>query len=165
VRDILERHPQATLDLVGDDTIPGPGGRTYREAFQAQHLDVEDRVRFHGKVDEARLRGFYADCDLLIAPSRFESFGLVLLEGMIFGKPVVGCRVGGMVEVVEDEVTGLLAEPGDPASLAACLSRLVEDPALRSRLGAAGRARYEARFTPEAMARGVRDLMLDAAAR
>lgn len=63
----------------------------------------------------------------MVAPSRFESFGLVHLEAMMFGKPVVGCRIGGMKEVVQHDATGLLAEPGDADSLSNALRRLLED--------------------------------------
>src|SRR5262249_4996186 len=88
-----------------------------------------------------KLRGFYRACDIFAAPSRFESFGLILLEAMMFAKPIVCCRAGGMPEVVVEDETGLLAEPGDPASLERCLARLIEDPALRRRLGAAATRR------------------------
>ena len=80
---------------------------------------------------------------------------LILLEAMMFAKPVVCCRAGGMPEVVVEGETSLLAEPGDAASLECALERLIEDPALRQRLGAAGRRRYEAHFTPEHMASDV----------
>jgi glycogen synthase len=166
-RDVMLRYPSATLDVVGNDAIPGPDGRPYRLGFESDAANdpIRDRVRFHGTVGEAELRGFYAACDILVAPSRFESFGLVLLEGMIFGKPVVGCRVGGMPEVVGDEEGGLLAEIDDAASLASCIDRLLGDPTLRERLGQAGRLRYERRFSPEAMAAGVRNAMLKARVR
>ena len=114
---------------------------------------------------EERLRGFYRACDILVTPSRFESFGLMLVEGMMFGKPVIGCRAGGMVEVVEDGMSGLLAEPGDVDSLTACLERLIADAALRARLGAAARARYEAAFTAERMVNDVVDVLLRVAER
>ena len=107
------------------------------------------------EVSEEALRGFYRACDVFVAPSRFESFGLILLEAMMFAKPVVCCRAGGMPEVVVEGETSLLAEPGDAASLECALERLIEDPALRQRLGAAGRRRYEAHFTPEHMASDV----------
>ncbi|HEX8997007.1 MAG TPA: glycosyltransferase family 4 protein, partial [Ktedonobacterales bacterium] len=122
------------------------------------------RVRFHGAVSDERLRGFYAAADIFVAPSRFESFGLILVEGMMFSKPVVGCNAGGMVEVVEDGVSGLLAEPGDVASLDACLERLITDADLRARMGAAARVRYEQRFTAERMTSAYLQAM-DAAAR
>lgn len=157
VPEILARFPQVRLDFVGNDRIPSPDGRTWRETFEADPAtaSVRDRVAFHGEVDEARLRGFYRAADVVLAPSRFESFGLVHLEGMMYGKPVIGCRSGGMVEVIEDGVSGLLAEPGDADSLMACIERLLENPSLRRQLGEAARAAYLARFTAKQMAAGV----------
>lgn len=162
---LLELHPNLSFDIVGNDAIPGPGGATYRAAFEAAApAEALARVRFHGEVEEDRLRGFYRACDVFVAPSRFESFGLILVEAMMYGKPAVACRAGGMVEVAEEDATALLAEPGDAASLERCLDRLVGDPALRVALGEAGRRRYEARFAPAPMAEGVVALMRRAAA-
>ena len=110
---------------------------------------------FHGEVDDEVLRGFYAACDLFVAPSRFESFGLIFIEAMMYAKPVIGCRSGGMPEIIVDGETGLLAEAGDTQSLIACMCRLLEDPLLGERLGIAGRQRYEHMYTPERMARDV----------
>jgi hypothetical protein len=153
---LLARHPHLHVDIVGDHTIEGPDGRPYRAVFEAAAPDeCSTRVLFHGEVAEDRLRGFYRACDIFVAPSRFESFGLVLVEAMMFGKPAVACRAGGMVEVADEGRTALLAEPGDAASLEACLERLIGDDGLRRALGAAGRERYEACFTPTAMAEGV----------
>lgn len=108
------------------------------------------------------MRGFYAAADVVLAPSRYESFGLVPLEAMMFARAVIGCRAGGMPEVIEDGVSGLLAEPGNAASLAGCVERLLDDPGLRSRMGKAGRARYERLFTARHMAAGVRAVLLGA---
>jgi glycogen(starch) synthase len=157
VPQLLTCFPQVWLDFVGNDRIPSPDGRTWREAFEADPAtaSVRDRVAFHGEVTEAQLRGFYRAADVVLAPSRFESFGLVHLESMMYGKPVIGCRSGGMVEVIEDAVSGLLAEPGDAESLMACIKRLLEDPGLRRQLGEAARAAYLARFTAKLMAAGV----------
>jgi glycogen(starch) synthase len=158
---VLPRHPHVQLDIVGNDTIPGPDGTTYRARFEATMADAKPRVTFHGEVGEAALRGFYRACDLFVAPSRYESFGLILVEAMMYGKPVIACRAGGMPEVVEDGATGLLAEPGEVASLERCLERLIGDAALRKRLGEAGRQRYEARFTPRRMARDMAAFMTE----
>jgi len=150
---VLSRHSHVYLDIAGDDTITGPGGRTWRALFEedTEANLIRTRIAFHGVVKDAFLRGLYQACDIVVTPSRFESFGLMLVEGMMFGKPVIGCRAGGMLEVVEDEKTGLLAEPGDLDSLEACLNRLIEDAELRARLGKAGRARYEKYFTADRM--------------
>jgi glycosyltransferase involved in cell wall biosynthesis len=157
VPEMLARHPDVWLDIVGNDRIASPDGRTWREVFEAdcQTAAVRERVFFHGEVDDSRLRGFYRAADIVLAPSRFESFGLVHLEAMMHGKPVLGCRAGGMTEVIDDGISGLLAEPGDADSLFACLERLIENPELRRQLGQAGRAAYLERFTAEQMASGV----------
>ena len=90
---ILRDHPHVHIDIVGNETLIGANNVTYRDAFKADRdADaVRDRVFFHGEVSEAALRGYYRACDIFVAPSRFESFGLILLEAMMFGKPVIGC--------------------------------------------------------------------------
>jgi glycosyltransferase involved in cell wall biosynthesis len=98
-----------------------------------------------------------------VAPSRFESFGLIFLEAMMYGKPTIGCDVGGIPEVVIHKETGLLAAPGSVASLAACLDTLISQPELRRAYGAQGRRRYLAMFRPEAVVTGIETLMRQAA--
>ncbi len=148
--EVLRRFPNWRLDIVGDDAIDG--GK-YKAEFQARAdvADIAGRVTFHGRVDEPELRAFYRDCAVLLAPSRYESFGLVYLEGMMFGKPVIGGRDGGGPEVIAD--AGLLVAPGDAAGLAQAMTRLASDADLRRSMGQAGRRRYEANFTAEATAR------------
>jgi glycogen(starch) synthase len=150
---LLKRFPNATLDIVGDDTIPRPDGMTYKDEFLKSGVpqDIQTRIVFHGRVEEDALRAFYRNCDLFVAPSRYESFGLVFLEAMMFGKPVIACDAGGASEVVTHGVTGLLAEPGDSLTLAAALETLLTDRAMRSAMGAAARVDYERRFTEVAM--------------
>lgn len=153
----LQRHPHVWLDFVGNDKVEGPGGRTWRSVYEGSWPpgDWQKRVSFHGEVSDERLRGFYETADVVVAPSRFESFGLVHLEAMMYGKPIVGCRAGGTAELIEDGVTGLLAEPGDTFSLVQCLERLVTHHALRMDLGTAARNAYVERYTATAMAHAV----------
>ena len=137
--DVLRRFPAARLDIVGDDSIDG--GK-YKAGFLAR-TDLEDivpRVTFHGRVEEEALRAHYRACDVLVAPSRYESFGLVYVEGMIFGKAVIGGRAGGGPEVIEEGVTGLTVAPGDVAGLAQAMTRLAGDADLRRAMGEAGRS-------------------------
>jgi glycosyltransferase involved in cell wall biosynthesis/GT2 family glycosyltransferase len=152
-KQVLMRYSHVYLDIAGNDTIPGPGGRPWRALFEEDPESdaLRARVTFHGQVSDARLRGLYSASDVVVTPSRFESFGLTLIEGMMFGKPVVGCSAGGMVEVLQDGETGLLAQPGDVRSLEACLIRLIEDRELRARLGISARACYESRFKADQM--------------
>lgn len=152
--ELMTRHPEVWLDIVGDDQVSGPNGQTWRQMFETDPAiaALRSRVAFHGEVNDARLRGFYRAADVVLAPSRFESFGLVHLEALMLGRPVIGCRAGGMVEVIDDGRTGLLAEPGDGASLRSAIERLLADREQRERLGAAARADYLERFTAARMA-------------
>ena len=94
----------------------------------------------------------YQTCDIFVAPSRFESFGLVLVEAMRSGKPVIGCLAGGMTEIVEHGKCGFLVPPGDAEHLAAGMLELVKSPALRESFGRAGRQRFEEEFSSARMA-------------
>lgn len=134
-------------------TIAGDDPSSYGASFLASvPEDLARRTRFLGRVEDARLRSLYAGADVFVAPSRYESFGLVLLEAMMFGVAVVASDVGGMPEIVEDGRSGLLVPPGDPAALLAALERVLSDRSLRGRLGEAGRARFRSKFGEEAMA-------------
>lgn len=164
--DLLSRDPHLWLDLVGSDRVLGPDGQTWREVFEARHAGQPAlaRIAFHGEVAEERLRGFYRAADIVLAPSRFESFGLVHLEAMMMGKAVIGCHAGGMAEVIDDGRTGLLAAPGDDTSLCQCIERLVADDALRRKLGDAARARFLDCFTATRMAEREAAFMIAVAA-
>ncbi len=91
--------------------------------------------------------------DLFVAPSIYESFGLIFLEAMRWGTPVIGTTAGGIPEIVQDGESGLLVPPDDPARLAATIVGALRDEPLRRRLGEAGRRRVESCFTVEQMAR------------
>ena len=139
---LLADHPDWECHLVGDDGVLVEG-HTLKAQFLAQHRDAPwlRRVYFHGVVAEEQLRQQYQLCDLFVAPSLFESFGLIYHEAMQYGKAVVGCRTGGVPETVADGIEGLLVEPGDCDQLQAALARLMNDSGLRERLGAAGALR------------------------
>ncbi len=140
----LARVPQAELDLIG-----GGEGEAGLRAL-AVELGLGERLRLLGRVDDAALAQAYADCDVFCLPSldRAESFGLVLLEAMRAGRAVVASRIpgSGVNHVVSEGETALQVAPGDVEALADALVRLAEDPALRLRLGAAGRQRFEREF-------------------
>jgi glycosyltransferase involved in cell wall biosynthesis len=157
---LLERYPDWDVDIVGDNTLPDDDGRRFSQKFRSQYarMPILDRVRFHGRVEDTELHRFYRECDLFVAPSLFESFGLIYVEAMQYGKPVIGCRTGGTPEVITDGVTGLLAEPGDKESLAAALSRLMGDEELRRSLGEAGAAAAAVTFSHIRMARDAAEI-------
>jgi glycosyltransferase involved in cell wall biosynthesis len=146
-------YPHVDFVLVGDDTIVAEDGVPYRETFQRLHGQApwSRRIVFRGPLPEPELYQQYADCDVFCLPARYESFGLVFLEAMQFGKPVVGTAAGGMTEVVEDGGNGFLVPPENAAALADCLGRLLDDVDLRRRFGLRSRRLFEAEFTGELM--------------
>jgi len=114
--------------------------RAMLEAAAAQTgLDIEFRGWVHG---EAKAKAF-SDAQIVILPSRVEGMPNVLLEAMSAGRPVVATKVGDVASLVDDGVEGFLVEPLDPDAFVAALLKLVQDPAMRARFGAAGRAKIE----------------------
>lgn len=100
---------------------------------------LQDKVRVLGVVDEKTKHQLLAACDILALPSQVDTFGIVLLEAWVHGKPVIGAAVGGIPEVIRDGQTGLLVPFGDVAALAAAIRRLIEAPDRARQLGQAGR--------------------------
>jgi glycosyltransferase involved in cell wall biosynthesis len=130
VRALALLPPTSTLDVVGPVE---PGYRSRIEAL-AGSLGVGGRVRFDS-VERAALRQRYLDADAVLVPSEWaEPFGLVPLEAMACGRPVVATGTGGSGEFLVDGANCLLFEPGRPEALAAAVGRLQGDPALRQRL-------------------------------
>jgi len=136
--DLATRGTAATLTLVGD----GPDQRVCREL--ARDLAIGDRVRFLGERDA--LPELLASADVFALSSFEESFGLSALEAMSCGTPVVATRVGGVSEVVDDGVSGLLAGVDDMEGFAGKLRELLFDAARGERMGAAARRAAEERF-------------------
>jgi glycosyltransferase involved in cell wall biosynthesis len=153
---VLESSPDARVRLLGDHDLPGEHDLTYWDEFVSRHRDAEwfARVEAPGVVDDETLWDSYRRCEIFVAPSRFESFGLIYVEAMMAAKPVVALASGSAPEVVVDGVTGLLVDPNADA-IAEAITGLLVDPDRRHRLGMAGRARFEERFTAEAMAESI----------
>ncbi|MCC6800842.1 MAG: glycosyltransferase family 4 protein [Anaerolineae bacterium] len=151
--------PDARLIVTGRADEPEYLARV--ETLIAQHA-LGGRVRLAGMIPETELLGWYRHADVFALPSlnvggKFEGFGLVFLEASAAGLPVVGTRGSGVEEAVIDGETGLLVPQDDPGALASAILRLLRDPALRVRLGAAGRA-HAARQDWTAIATRVRDV-------
>jgi len=140
-RIVLEADPNVHFVFVGE-------GR-FREAYmrRSAEMGISDHTTWTGLVADPFGEGLYAAADIVCQMSRWEEgFGWVIAEAMAHGKPIVATRVGGIPEIVRDGVTGLLVDRRDSAAMADALTRLILDPRLRVRLGAAGRAMAEAEF-------------------
>ena len=116
-------------------------------------LRVRDLVAFTGQVESAH--PYLAAADIALNASAHEPFGIVLLEALASGTAVVAVDAGGPREIIDHEVTGLLAPDASPSAIAAQLDRLVGDDALRRALATSGRARYRASFTSSVMSRQI----------
>jgi glycosyltransferase involved in cell wall biosynthesis/GT2 family glycosyltransferase len=144
---------KATLWIVGADNSANDGfaARTGKSYIQAMYdlwgENVRERVHFFGKVDDAAKNYLLSACDILVAPSLYESFGLMYVEAMRAGKPVIGSNTGGIPEVVVDGETGFLVPPGDVPALAEAMVRIGADADLRQSLGHKGLQRFEERFS------------------
>jgi len=156
---VLAATPHVQFVIAGADNSQSDGfqarnGMNYATWFARQNPALAASVRFLGAVGDDELNRLYQQCDLFVAPSLYESFGLIYLEAMNYAKPVIGCNAGGIPEVVDDGVTGLLVEPEAPAALAEAIVRLVRSPQQLHDLGVAGRYRLLDRFSYQHMARG-----------
>ena len=149
----LERLPDATLLVVGDG----------EERARLERL-AGDRVRFLGAQPREQVLRVLRAADVAVLSSRWENFPHVLVEALAVGTPVVATAVGGVPEIVEDGVNGLLVPAEDPEALAAALRRVLEEPGLRDRLAAATAGSVE-RFAPERVYGRLERILLDAASR
>jgi len=104
---------------------------------------------------QSQMASVYSALDLVVLPSHYETFGRVLVEAMAAGKPVIGTNVGGIPEIIEDGVTGLLVPPHSPGELAKAIIKLLQDPDLARRMGEAGRERARGRFALERHVSGI----------
>ncbi len=142
---VLRERPGTHFAIVGN----GAGETEYRQ--RADSLGIAKSVTWTGLIENPMEHGVYAAADVFCLASQWqEAFGWVLAEAMAFEKPAVATAVGGIPEVIEDRVTGLLVTPPhDPTALATQLLRLLADAGLRRRMGIAGRKRVEAKFNLE----------------
>jgi glycosyltransferase involved in cell wall biosynthesis len=136
VRELLVQGIDQFILLVGGD-----GPDQDRLKALAGRLGLHDHVRFLGFIPEDQVGGFLSLADVFLFPSLFETFGIVLAQAMAAGLPIVASNTSSIPEVVQDGQTGLLSPPTDPKALARNIRRLLEDGALRERMGKAARRR------------------------
>lgn len=147
--------PDVTLNIVGT----GREEESLRRLTRRLHLD--GRVTFSGHVSDADIRGHLDNADAFALPSIGDSFGIVFLEAMAAGLPIVAARACGVPEVVRDEVNGILAEPNDLISLTNALRYLKDNPARRLEFGKASRQFAASDFSWDAITKEYASCYLD----
>jgi phosphatidylinositol alpha-1,6-mannosyltransferase len=148
--------------------IVGDGDDRPRLESLARALGVADHVVFTGEINDSELAALYRRSELFVLPARTlvgspnpkgEGFGIVFLEAMAFGKPVVGPRYGAPAEIIREGQNGLLVDPEDPASVARALSRLLADPDVAVAMGKAGRNYVRANYSYGAFREKLREAL------
>jgi len=150
---LLTSWPELQLVLVGtgDD-------RAWLEDLTEKN-GVHRHVHFLTGLSYSELAACYSACEIFALPSHGEGFGLVYLEAMACGKPVIGGAHGGAPEIIEDGVSGYLVPHGDPIHLATCIEALLADPAHAKEMGARGRQRAEHEFRFNVFAKSLKKIL------
>jgi glycosyltransferase involved in cell wall biosynthesis len=146
---ILRGAPETWLVIVGEGSL----AHELQALAASLPRPARDRIVFTGRRED--VSAITAELDVAVLPSLREAQGISILEAMARRKPVIASAVGGIPEVISNGLDGLLVPPADPAALAEACIRLACSPALRSRLGEAGRATVEERFSLDAMVRQI----------
>ena len=157
---VLREMPDARGVVVGGAVFGVEDGYEERLHDLADDLGVADRVVFTGHL--ADTRPALAAMDVFVHPGDPEPFGLVNVEAMAMGKPVVAFAHGALPEIVADGETGVLVPPGDESAMAEAILRLLGSPSLRTAMGSAGRRRAEREFSVERMVSQVEQVYLEA---
>lgn len=158
IRALAKTTQHALLDVVG----AGPLESELRAL--AVELGVADRIAWMGQLKQPDLVRLYQCATALVVPSIDEGLGLVAAEGLLCETPVIAFRSGGLVDIVQDDKTGILVTPSDPMELAKALDRVMERPEEAAELGKAGRMFALSAFAPESAARqyaGIYQRVLD----
>lgn len=161
VKVILQQHPEALFVFAGT----GDQACTSEVAAVIEQDGVAGSCRFVGALPNDRMPGLMGLADVSVLPSLVEATSIAGLESMATGLPVVGTRVGGIPEIVSDNVQGLLVPPAEPEALAEAVSRVLSDKELASRLGAAARERAVKEFGWDRITARFEELYTEAASR
>jgi len=159
---ILKEYPQARFVIAGSDNSHNDGFQAahrmdYPTYFAQEYSQYVANVKFLGFVEDEKLPSLYKSCDLFVAPSLYESFGLIYIEAMNYSRPTIGCNAGGPIDIIVEGETGLLVPPQSPLELAEAIIDLLGDPWRRREMGLAGRQRFLKLFTHRKMAEGFVD--------
>jgi len=154
IPNILAKHKNVEFRLAGANVHDKKLGTTFQKYFQKKYKRLRKNVFFLGEISDEQKEQELEICDIFISPSLYESFGIIFLEAMRHKKPVIGCKTGGMQEVIAHGITGLLCEPDNSHDLGEALLMLIEDTTMRENMGKKGYERFKEMFTRDKMAQG-----------
>ncbi len=161
---LAEKYSDCLLTFVGPDRgIPRPEGGITRVADALRSLppSVRGRLNYLGQRSKADIDSLRQTHGITVIASRYETFGNVATEAMAVGSAIVCTKAGGLAEILRHEETGLLVPPGDPAALADACARLLGEPGLAPRLGAAARKDVEKSYSPEVVGQMLAEFLVD----
>lgn len=144
---LRNKHANLQFRIAGEDPE-----NVYQNIFNEENPSNTAEVTFLGEITHEQKVEEYNNCDIFAAPSLYESFGLIYIEAMSFGKPVIGCSAGGAIEVIKDKEVGYLIEPGSVEELSAAINLLVSNHDLRAKMGEAAKQRVKTLFTADIVA-------------
>ena len=146
--------------IIGGAYRPGQSDGEEKERISkiVEELGLSDITEFPGRIADENLPTYFAAADVCVVPSHYEPFGLVPIEAMASGTPVVGSAVGGLNFTVVSEETGLLVPPKDNAAFTEAIDRILSDPQWRNQLGENARKRMEEKFSWEGVTSQLSDL-------
>ncbi|MGB8648886.1 MAG: glycosyltransferase family 4 protein [Anaerolineae bacterium] len=154
----MEKLWAQNLQPVPTLVIAGPALSPFQRFIAGRSADTQRRTRVLGFIADEDKRDLFAAGDVLVLPSRMESFGIVYLEAWLYNKPVIGALAGGVPAVISEGQNGFLVPFGDTQALAARIAQLLQDGGLAARLGQAGHVFVQSRWTWDQKFVQVRDL-------
>jgi glycosyltransferase involved in cell wall biosynthesis len=152
-------HRDLRILIAGDASRTATDGLAYPHRWARDAVTGGDRLEFLGAVGDEELATLMRRALVVVVPSRYESFGLVVVEAMMHGRAVVASDIGGMAEIVSDGETGALVSVDDADSLARSIGTLLADPERAVAMGRAGRRVYESRFSIDVAAERLEALL------
>ena len=178
--EVTKKYPQARLTIAGPHTIvakellfdlqPEPEVQALKPYYSLNYLEyiksqiptnLSPQVFFTNSLAQSELLPFYQNADVVVNPSLSEAFGMSLVEAMATETPVVATKIGGMTEIIDDGINGLLTEAGEPQQLADAICSLIADPNLARRMGKAGRTKVLQRYCWSKIAESLMDCYAD----
>jgi glycosyltransferase involved in cell wall biosynthesis len=157
---LLRALPRVIKEMDVKLVLAGSGNQSHYQQL-AEALDVSDKVTFLGRVPDETLNLLYASCDVFVLPSRLEGLGIVIIEAMAAGKPVIATNAGGIPELIEAGQNGILTEAGNEGELASAIIKVLGDRSLSRTIGENNTRKVQERYSWESAALKAEQLYSD----